>query len=347
MDPSFHITKHLFDARPRYQYRLTASCYRFPLANQSGSEDDSSGLTLVLTHGSGFHKEHFEPTIDELLRLVTNQAESQSVSIREIWALDHPSHGQAALLNEALFHRQGGTDDGARKYAQALYAFLTLPNPGVGVDFSQRNVVLVGHSMGAMAITPRITPICAILVELVAGDPAMMKEVTDQLAQGSHTRRDRWSSRASASRFMKKRKMWEKWDPRILDLYLAYGLRPLPTLKYPSIASGVTLTCTIEQEESISRDLSGIIYIWNSIQTVTTRHPLHLIYGTKNDILSLESKDSFIAQAGGSEKFESIHSIPGAAHLIVQTHPTALAERIFDILRSRSLQGQFARAARM
>ncbi|KAG6835533.1 hypothetical protein H0H93_000463, partial [Arthromyces matolae] len=86
---------YTFDPRPNSPFLITAKRYW-----KSGSPylEDPSALTLVLTHGTGFHKEQWEPTIEELYLILDNSG--GSVKICDIWAIDAPNHGDAAVLNE-------------------------------------------------------------------------------------------------------------------------------------------------------------------------------------------------------------------------------------------------------
>ncbi|CAK5277020.1 unnamed protein product [Mycena citricolor] len=343
-------TSHIFDARPRYPHLLTAKRYRAPsYASPPGNSDPRQrqgerGVTLVLAHGSGFHKEHYEPVIEDLHRLIAVSSATSRAAPRidDIWAVDHPSHGEAAILNEEAFHRQGRMDDGAREYGRALHAFLTLPNAGIDVDFSKRRLVLVGHSMGAMAVilallhpARNLRPECLVAAELVSGDPELLSAIRSALARGCAARQDVWGSREEAALFVKRGKMWAKWDPRVVEIFLAHGLRSLPTLKYPhGGANGVTLTCTVDEEESTSRDVDGALQICESIRAVAEQSPTHLIYGAVNDVLSQELKNSLIARAGGPRNLGSVVFVPGAGHLIAQSHPSKLAESIYNILNA-------------
>lgn len=76
-------------------------------------------------------------------------------------------------------------------------------------------------------------------------------------ARSSTFRRDRWPSRAAAAASFKKSDFYQTWDPRVLDLYIKYGLRKLPTAIYaldvqPADADAedgpVTLTTNKHQE---------------------------------------------------------------------------------------------------
>jgi pimeloyl-ACP methyl ester carboxylesterase len=77
-------------------------------------------------------------------------------------------------------------------------------------------------------------------------------------AQSSAVRRDKWPSRKIALESFKRSKFYQAWDPRVLDLWVEYGLRELPTKLYPDVPPAiepynsdsheVTLTTTKHQE---------------------------------------------------------------------------------------------------
>lgn len=74
-------------------------------------------------------------------------------------------------------------------------------------------------------------------------------------AKLSTTRRDIWPSRKAAVEKFRGNKFYQQWDPRVLEKWIEFGLRDLPTEQYPELpkevaAEGppVTLTTTVAQE---------------------------------------------------------------------------------------------------
>jgi len=65
-------------------------------------------------------------------------------------------------------------------------------------------------------------------------------------------RRDIWPSREEAAKGFKSSKFYQAWDPRVLDRFVQYGLRDLPTLLHPTESNKkppqVTLTTPVPQE---------------------------------------------------------------------------------------------------
>lgn len=81
-----------FDARPQFPFLITMK--RYP-----NLDDEQNGFTLILAHGTGFHKEVWEPIIE---RIFAESAKPNGLPIRDAWAIDAPNHGDAAVLNSAL-----------------------------------------------------------------------------------------------------------------------------------------------------------------------------------------------------------------------------------------------------
>jgi len=100
MISGFSSQSYVFDSRP--SYNLVSVVKKFWKPDSSNSHDPDA-LTLIFSHGTSFHKEQWEPLIDDLLKRI--EKGGQKVKIREIWTIDCPNHGEAAVVNEeALFN---------------------------------------------------------------------------------------------------------------------------------------------------------------------------------------------------------------------------------------------------
>lgn len=156
---------YVFDPRPHYPLRIALKRY---WKASSPDAQDPDALTLIFTHGTGFHKEQWEPTIDDLYSLFNGK---ESVKIRDVFAIDMANHGDSAILNEKelLGERYNpictcdakcGGDTlnteyaiGAwEEYARSIHACLAGLGTGLDVDFSKRRLVGIGHSMGAVSL---------------------------------------------------------------------------------------------------------------------------------------------------------------------------------------------------
>ena len=103
-----------------------------------------------------------------------------------------------------------------------------------------------------------------LLTSLVLVDPVIMNASSAPSSDtpgSSYTRlstfrRDKWPSRAEVAKSVKKSKFYQSWDSRVLDLWIQYGVRELPTAPYPEDPEAskkendvpVTLTTTKHQE---------------------------------------------------------------------------------------------------
>lgn len=131
-----------------------------------------------------------------------------------------------------------------------------------------RPIVGIGHSMGGSILVSLALLHPRLLETLILIDPIIHRRIfaagyrTPALA--SARRRDVWPSRAAAAEDFRKSKYYRKWDERVLERWLQYGLRNLPTAVYPRhtevlggqahvthpdpFADAVTLTTTKHQE---------------------------------------------------------------------------------------------------
>lgn len=99
-EPRLSTRNYVFDPRPAYPYVSAVKRYWIEGSPYLNDED---AITLVLTHGTGFTKELWEPAIDDLLAM--NVREGGKIKIREIWAIDSPNHGESAVLNAKEFQK--------------------------------------------------------------------------------------------------------------------------------------------------------------------------------------------------------------------------------------------------
>lgn len=91
----------VFDARPSYPLLIKAKRYTpassLNVGEAHGSNAHVKGVTLILAHCTGGHKEIWEPTLSDLWTVISTK---KDFPIREIWSIDCPNHGEAAVLNE-------------------------------------------------------------------------------------------------------------------------------------------------------------------------------------------------------------------------------------------------------
>jgi hypothetical protein len=174
---------------PDGNYPLYVTARRYRVA---GCKPDEDALTLVLLHSTSFHKETWEPTLERIFdRLNSAQGRIETPKIAEVWSIEAPNHGRSAVLNEQSLLRPEFHNNCASffinlipwpwgvhaisnrphfipmlilwcltvsclKYAHAAHRFLTAGSEhGAKIDFSKRNLVAIGHSLGGVTMSVR------------------------------------------------------------------------------------------------------------------------------------------------------------------------------------------------
>ena len=216
------------------------------------SYSQTGAITIIGAHANGFPKELYEPLWDDLSRALRKQGQA----IRGIWIADVAHQGRSGVLNEDKLGNDPSWNDHSRDLLHMINHFRKeMSRPLIGI----------GHSMGGAQLVNLAYIHPRLLTSLVLIEPVIQNasaatadEHSLPHTQASTFRRDDWPSRAEASSSVKKSKFYQLWDPRVLDLWIRYGLRSLPTAIYPKehdvcdrfgIDGGpVTLTTTKHQE---------------------------------------------------------------------------------------------------
>ncbi|KAF7358634.1 CCHC-type domain-containing protein [Mycena sanguinolenta] len=199
-----HLHTCTFDPRPHYPLLLSVARYWDP---SSPHLNDPTATTLIFTHATGFHKEQFEPTVQDLYNLVP----VDGPKIREVWPCD-PDTSQYVLEWQ--------------EYSRAIHALLAGLGTGIDVDFTKRRLVLIGHSMGAivnvvaLSYRPELEPQFLIMVDIMGLTTEAAPLIQSSLIRGSTNRRDIWPSRAEVYRLLKTRPFWRMWDDRVLRIFV-------------------------------------------------------------------------------------------------------------------------------
>jgi len=202
-----------------------------PLNNPNPGKND---VSFILAHANGFCKELYEPFVDELLA----RLENLGLKVRNVWAMEFVNQGASGILNEGKLGEGCSWNDGARDIVVMIKHF-DIAQPLIGI----------GHSMGGFQLFlasiqhPRLFA-AMIGIDPVTGPPTSLSSFLERMTA---KRRDVWSSREDTAKYCSSRQWGKNWDPRVLKLYLKYGLRDLPTATYPD-KKGVTLTTTKYQE---------------------------------------------------------------------------------------------------
>ncbi|KAL1760754.1 Alpha/beta hydrolase fold-1 [Schizophyllum commune] len=318
---------YVFDARPDYPLLVSVKRYWDPKT----SSDAPDALTLVWTHATGFHNEISEPVMEDLCTL-------PGLKIREMWAIECPNHGASAALNERELQFGYEPVFGWSEYARAVHLVLTGQGKGIDVDFSQRRLVGIGQSMGAVALelsltyTPRVAYDSLILVEPMVMNREAAAGPHQFLVNGARNRRDIWPSKPEAYKLLKSRS-WKNWDDRVVRLFAVHFPPFLRGLADPKRRRS-TACATYE-------DPLGVARAYGFLRHGVKRVPTHIIYGAVDDYIPAFVKDDVINNAiGGAQHLASLSRVENAGHLVVQTSPQELAGAIHRCLQSQATKSK-------
>ncbi|RII08152.1 hypothetical protein CUC08_Gglean007561 [Alternaria sp. MG1] len=208
-----------------------------PLSNTSPKPGD---ITIIAAHANGFPKELYEPLWDELLK----KSQQHGFGIRGIWIADVVHQGWSSVLNEDKLGNDPAWLDHSRDLLHMVNLFRDeMPRPIIGV----------GHSMGGCQLAnlallhPRLFETLILVDPVIQGQVSLNGNIGP--AAASSRRRELWPSREEAAKSFSKSKFYQAWDPRVLDLWVQYGLRDVPTKLFPDAKKPeVTLTTTKHQE---------------------------------------------------------------------------------------------------
>ncbi|KAI9374498.1 alpha/beta-hydrolase [Aspergillus egyptiacus] len=245
----FTITEHVIEAQHIREYphatrtgndalKLVVKQYT-PKSNPNPRPGD---LTLIGTHGSGFPKELYEPMWEEL----HTKLSKYGLRIRSIWIADTANQASSGILNAEILGNDPSWNDHARDLLYMINQFKAeMPRPIVGI----------GHSMGAGQLTLLSLLHPRLFTSLILLDPVMGRDINRCMGpifvKLSLARRDTWSSREEAEEYF--RKKFKKWDPRVLERWMNYGLRELDTCgedeeEAAGSSTAVTLATSPDQE---------------------------------------------------------------------------------------------------
>ncbi|KIJ59413.1 hypothetical protein HYDPIDRAFT_190512 [Hydnomerulius pinastri MD-312] len=309
----------------KYPLHITAKQYWLPEFNANWEDPDA--LTLIVLHSTSFHKETWEPALEHLFSAILKHPSSSSrLKVRSL---------NDAALQQPPFYRNFGCE----KYAEAVHRFMSSGSKlSTPVDFRSQKLLGLGHSLGGVAISilPTVEPLfefsAIILVEpmLSPGGPETVQDLKLFLIKGAYERRDVWPSREHASEYLHSRKRTERWDPRVLGLYVKYGLRVHPAAQDESAPyHGVTLACSRNEEVTMYRDPTGSAKGLEALNSICTHIPVSVIFGDDSDYMPLQ--DALIDQGSGRQ-FQDVTRIKGAGHLVPQQVPEKLSEVLLGML---------------
>ncbi|CRG84887.1 hypothetical protein PISL3812_02065 [Talaromyces islandicus] len=239
MSSPFRIVEHVVPGQYIREYpRATSTSQEetlhlavkqyIPLDNPNPKPGD---VTIIAAHANGFPKELYEPLWEDLHA----RAKGQGFQIRSIWMADVAHQGQSGVMNENKL----GNDPGWFDHSRDLLHLINLKR-----DEMPRPIIGIGHSMGGAQLihlslsVPRLFHSLVLLDPVVQDDTTRHPEKFNQRFVPLNTilsthRRDTWPSRKAALESFNRSPFYKAWDPRVLEKWVQYGLRELPTLTHP------------------------------------------------------------------------------------------------------------------
>ncbi|KAI8969888.1 alpha/beta-hydrolase [Trametes punicea] len=324
--PSFPIK------RVKEGLRLVAKRYVPEASNRDG-------YTLLLFHCAGSHKESWEPTLDSLL-LARNPITGVPV-VREAWSFEMQNHGEAASLNlDAL--KQLEYPLTVEEWAEGFKRYIA------SGALDGHKLVGIGHSLGASAMIlatiaddagPPVSYRAVVLVEdalMARATYEATREESDatlkMVFEAVTRRRDVWTSREEAFAYFQKRIPWVGWDPRVLKLYVQYGLREIEVQEGDGKATKVTLACSKEQEGFSYQHIAPHFRVGDRLRTLDPSLPIHFVHGDRPDVMSPSHMHGSIVAL--PQKVASVQTVQDAGHFVVQENPTQLALALKKIIEN-------------
>ncbi|KAJ5712273.1 Abhydrolase domain-containing protein mpaH [Penicillium malachiteum] len=254
--PCQHIREYpgaVADDQDRPSLHLAVKQY-IPLDNPNPQPGD---VTILAAHANGFPKELYEPLWEE----IHARAKQSGFRIRSVWMADVAHQGESGIINEDSLGNDPSWFDHPRDLLHLVNVKAAeMPRPIIGI----------GHSFGGAHLTqlslmhPRLMHTLVLLDPVVQPHSTQLdgfsreenKRVIAKTTQLSTYRRDIWPSRQAAAEGFKRSPFYQAWDPRVLDRWVQYGLRDLPTAIHPSNNPSnidpknppVTLRTTLHQE---------------------------------------------------------------------------------------------------
>ncbi|KZT43148.1 hypothetical protein SISSUDRAFT_743305 [Sistotremastrum suecicum HHB10207 ss-3] len=276
------MNQESFVVDPRPAFPCFVSAIRYTPVRKSTDISRQRGLSLILLHAIGLHKETWQPVVERMF----DEASGEQ-NICEAWSIEYPDHGQSAVINDEILSSIPPGSWGPQNYADAIYSLIT-GMPG-GHDLLQRDLVLVSHSFGAyispflLQAKPRIPFRSAILIDSYLCPPNKKRDTkgSGHIAFALN-RVASWANRAAAARHLARHPFTKPWTLASRDLFIRYGLRQLKITQLPLADAGeqgLELTCTREREAAMYHagitDTEGIKKLE---QLFSSALPIHLIF---------------------------------------------------------------------
>ncbi|KAF8902571.1 hypothetical protein CPB84DRAFT_1775707 [Gymnopilus junonius] len=293
-------------------------------------ERNRTGITLFFAHANGFPKEIWEPTLAHLL--------SSPIAniIDEVWLWESIQHGDAALVNAPAASGLFDSASNAKLPTHLSRVPQTESDLRSKQGFSNRKLVVVGHSYGGCTSTLAASFFPALFHTLILIDPVVVEPYDDTKGKsnsfvgGALSRRETWSSREEALQSFQSNPFFTAWDPAVLKIYVECGLHtstsgsPIARLKMPGV-----------QEAAVFSEIHTEIEAFGRLSRLDERIALRWIMPGKPGARSIGLPETVPRRVWVRPANSSNTRILGGGHLIPQEAPRELAEDLNEYLLER------------
>ncbi|KAI0363610.1 alpha/beta-hydrolase [Pilatotrama ljubarskyi] len=325
------VSPHFPSRRVQGGLRFVGKCY----VPERGNPD---GVTALFFHCTGSHKEAWEPTIQYLF--CQKDPTSGKPLLREAWAFDMQSHGEASILNAEQLKNVAALP--VDEYADGFKAFAA-----TGALAGHR-LVGIGHSLGTSTVMlstiedelPAVKFEAIILIEpalitreVYNANLAEREGALKMMNKAISKRRDLWNTREEAKAYFEERFPWMNWDPRVRDLFVRHGLKE-KVVSEPNEKSTtkITLACSKDHERCAYSQDEVYYVVVDRIQSLDRSVPVHYILGERADLIPEYIPQSVM----GVRPPASVQKVPDAGHFVVQENPEGLGKAIAQVLIGRA-----------
>lgn len=338
-------------------------------------EDPRQGITLVLSHANGFHKEVFEPALDALLHKLQTEELRGKYRIDEIWNFDCTHSGQAGSINRHILGDTISWADHPRDVLKFLEHYLPetpshpssppswlptfLPSHKPSSANAKRRLVGLGHSFGGASLTFLLNARPRMFEGLILVDPAVFDCEDEEriqfhnlfneilpppseypLARGAIARKDSFDSLPDARAYFESKPFFKTWHPRVLDLHMRFGLRPskLPpsrALAADDLHENDLKRTPLELNNSKWHEAAAFSSSWMGF--IGRKGMLTTDHGAWIGLINMKGGFNNIGLANHVDRLDrGISFTIEGNHLIVQEEPEALAEALVKVLETHS-----------
>ena len=338
-------------------------------------KDSREGITLVLAHANGFHKEIFEPALEALVQKLQTEEFRGKYRIDEIWNFDCTHSGQAGSINRDVLGDTISWADHPRDMIKFLENYLPetpshpsaapvwlptfLPSHKTSSPKARRRVIGLGHSFGGASLTFVLHARPRMLEGLFLVDPAIVHcEDEEQfqfrnlfndvwppltevpLSRGAVARKDTFDSLPDARAYFESKPFFKVWHSRVLDLHLRFGLRPSAVPPSRALAAddlheNDLKRTTLELNNTKWHEAAAFCSTWMGY--IGRKGMLTTDHGAWIGMISMKGGFNNESLAAEIDKLDrGISFTIEGNHLVAQEEPDALAAALVKVLDVQS-----------